>query len=153
MFKTEKSSLAVNHWLLFTLLIKKHKRNNSGLFCDTIIVSTKCRRNMNDSGSVFCSYKVAGNYPECIAPRFNPGNQLFIRNSKQFFSRKFGYYLKWNIFTISGIFIKRQFGILLREIITQQFFGKNNGNRLRSIRIECLHFYIPDVGSNRQCSI
>src|SRR5664279_6312330 len=65
-------STSVYHWSEGAVFSFDHKRRYSVFFSDFVVVGSECRSYMNDSGSIFCCYKITCQYPESAFPGIHP---------------------------------------------------------------------------------
>ena len=68
----------VYHWPESSVISFNKKRRHSVIFCNTVVVGSECRSNVNDTCSVFCCYKVASQYFESSFSRIHPVYELFV---------------------------------------------------------------------------
>ena len=143
----------IDHRLPFTRFIYNHQRSDILLFGYAVIVGTKGRRNVYDTGTILRSHIVTQNYPERIAHRLDPRNQRLILNTCQIGTNKFTGHLIWDIFSITVVPFKRQFCILFRKVVIEEIFGHHHRNRLCRIGIVCPNTEIVDLRTDSQSGI
>ena len=64
-------TLEVNHWAGLALLINKVERRDVGILGYLGVISTECRSDMNDTGTIIGSNVVAEDYAESLAIHLN----------------------------------------------------------------------------------
>ena len=95
---SKKSAAQVNHRTLISIFIYQNKRNYSRLFCNPVVVGSKCGGYVYYSCAILGCNKVTGNYPESISIRFNPRYELLVADAFKFTPLVFSNYFKRNIF-------------------------------------------------------
>ena len=64
-------TLQIDHRASFSSLIDNKQMRNARILCNLGIISTECRSNMYDTGTVFCSDIVTRDYSECLLADFH----------------------------------------------------------------------------------
>ena len=152
------------HWTSFASLINHKKRRYSRSTCHVCVVCTKCRCDMDNSRTIFCSYIVARNYTECLITslpitvfwhfnRFYPRNQLLIFHANKVSTFVFGDYFKWNQFISCLIVFQFQVSSFGVEKSIQQSLCQNNRDRFSGISVIGLHSNIINFRSYTKCCI
>ena len=79
-------SRRVYHRLIEACSIHHYQRRYTISLGHLIVIRTKSRGNMHDTGSIFSGYKVSDNHLVSTLRAFYPGEQLLITDTHQFFS-------------------------------------------------------------------
>src|SRR5690606_38161297 len=122
-----------------------------------VVISTECRRSMNDTGSVFRRYKIPRNHAErilriliwkCIR------QELFISDSDELLPFGFGENPVWNLlrsgFEVFKIGIIGAFKIVLSELLSDKAFRQDYIHRKECVLIESLHQHIVNLRPYRK---
>jgi len=149
----EELSGQIDHRALIAILIGKHQWWNTVYFSNLIIVSTECRSDMYDSGTIFCRYKVTCNNTERAFTRVYPWDKLFIIHAYKFGTFPFGNDTVRNQLVALLVIRESQTGSLRVEIGVYTILPHDSRNRHTRIGIISLNSYVRDIWSDAQCCV
>src|ERR1035438_2298754 len=105
--------------------------------CNTEIISSETRGNMDNTGTILRGDKIAQSNPESISiVRLCIGKRLFIANAFKFRTLIAVNHMERYLFLSRLVFIQRETCICLREIMAQELFGQDHCYRVISIGIK-----------------
>ena len=132
----------VDHRTSFSLFVDDKEWRNACSTSHVRIVSTKCRSNMYDTGTVFCRYIITRDHTECfffsVYPipffihihRFHPWEELFVLHTNQVGTLVFANNFERNQFVAFLIIFQGETFCLLVEVSIQKRFCQNNRHLL-----------------------
>ena len=141
-----------------TLLVHHYQYAYIILFPYAIVICTKGRCGMYDTGTIFRGHKVAGDHTPWVAARYLAGipvkrHQLIIPQSFQFTALKLTDHLPWQYLAFARIYREINLLRLLFEVFMKQRLSQYHITWLVGIRIIRLHQHIIYVWPYGQSAV
>ena len=150
-----KPALLVHNGYIFAGFVLDHNGRDAVGLRHPEVVGTESRRGVHHPRTILRRDEIAQNDPERIALRLDIRHQLFVLDTLEVFSFKFGNDGPGNYFIVRQIRIKhRTIGVILPSFFvepsTEQRLGQHYVDRFVCVLIERFNEYVVNVFSNGQ---
>ena len=155
----------VNHRTSLAFLVNHEQRRNTCRTSHVRIVRTKCRCNVYDTRTVFCSDIITRDNTECFSRsffpgtvfcsfhRFHPWDKLLVFHTNQVSTLVLAYHLERNQFITRLVVFQCNVFCFFIEMRIEQRFGKYHRHLFSIISIVSLNSYIVNLRAHTKCRI